>query len=265
MQDIIPELESLGLGKTEAKLYVAGLPYAEPVGVQELQKVTGLKRPTIYHNLELLASHGLVSKVTSMNRTLYMFSAPESLERNVEAELREAKAKIHVLARVVKQLEAIQPTSSQMTIKHLEGIQGIKTAVDMALFCRKPEWRIIAPIDNFFRTFDARYAEYYLVTRRRHGIKARTLWEQPDSEGRRLTKQEIADRNPRFLPEVMRGQFNATTLLFDNKAAIITSEKEQSAIIIESAELSSLFGALFEGLWSVSIPYADWSQQPLEN
>ncbi len=255
MENITSQLEALGLGKTEAKVYVAGLSYAHGVGVNELQKRTNLKRPTIYHNLDLLAARGLVAKVSSLNRTLYTFSPAAQLERTVEAEVREAKAKLRTLAQLLKELETVQPTADQTVVRHFEGIQGIKTVIDMALFCQQPLWRVIAPVNNFLREFDERYAQYYLVTRKRHSIKSKTLWEQPDPEGRPLTRQEIAERQPRYLPEVMRGQFTATTILFDNKIAIITSLAEQSAILIESAELSNLFVALFEGLWASSTPY----------
>jgi predicted transcriptional regulator len=255
MNDMAQQLQVFGLNKTEAQLYLTGLAYAEGVGVQELQKRTGLKRPTIYHNLDLLANRGLVAKVASLNRTLYVFSPPEQLERGVEAEVRQAKAKLRTLATLTKQLTDLQPQSDSTIVRHFEGVQGIKTGVDMALFCRQPTWRVIAPRDNFFRQFDNKYAQYYLVTRKRHGIKSRTLWERPDQAGRSLTKQELAERQPRYLPDVMRGQFNATTIIFDNKIAIITSLHEQSAVLIESTELSQLFGAFFEGLWSASTAY----------
>ena len=173
----------------------------------------------------------------------------------VQSEVREAKAKTRVLAQVMKQPEGLRPADSNTSIRHFEGIQGIKTVVDMALFCQKPEWRIIAPVDNFFRQFDERYARYYMMTRKRHGIKTKTLWELPGPSHRPLTKQEVRERNPRFLPESMHGRFAPVTILFDNKVAIITSLKEQSAILIESNELSELFAAMFEALWDISTPY----------
>lgn len=250
--EIVKELESLGLGKTEARLYLAGLSFPQSVSVPELQKQTDLKRPTIYHNLNLLMSRGLVSKVESLNKTLYIFSPPAQLERNVEAEVRDAKAKMKTLARLSKQLEELQPNIGQVSVRHFEGIQGIKTVVDMALFCKTPKWQVIAPADNFFSQFDERYASYYLITRKRHGIKSKTLWEKPIGGGRPLSKEELIERNPRYLPKSMQGQFSTTTIIFDNKVAIITSMKELSAVLVESSELSSLFSAMFEGLWEVS-------------
>lgn len=250
------QLYKLGLGKSETVLYLAGLQHDQAVGVQVLQKYTGLKRPTIYHNLDLLASKGLVAKVQSMNRTHYSFSPPEQLEHGIQAEVRNAKNKLKTLAQVMSQLQSLQATPGTTIVRHFEGIQGIKTVVDMALFCKQPYWKIIAPSENIFTQLDERYAKYYVVTRKRHGIKSQTLWEKP-SNGRPLTKQEIQARQPRYLPASTHGTFTATTIIFDNKVAILTSVEEQSAILIESKEVNNLFSAMFNSLWEVSTPYEE--------
>jgi sugar-specific transcriptional regulator TrmB len=255
LDKLVLDMEKLGLGKTEATLYIAGLSYIQAVGVPELQKRTGFKRPTIYHNLQLLETKGLVAKASTHPRTLFSFSPPDQLERMVESEVRQAKAKLHVLAALQKTLEAVQPEGGQTIVRHYEGVQGIKTAVDMALYCRNPYWQIIAPVQNIFTEFDSQFARYYLLTRKRHGIKSKTLWEAKIPDGRKLTEQEITDRQPRYLPSNMTGQFSSTVIMFDNKIALISSMKEQSAILIESDEFTQLFGALFEGLWNISEPY----------
>lgn len=249
------QLEALGLGSTEAQIYITGLSYGHAVSVQELQKRTALKRPTIYHNLSLLSARGLVAKVTSANKTLYMFSPPDQLERNIEDEVREAKSKLHTLASVMKQLEVVQPRAGETHVRHFEGVQGIKTVIDMALYCRAPFWRVIAPVNNIFRELDDAYSRYYVRTRKLHDIMSKTLWEGADPTGRTLTKTEIAQRQPRYLPPLMKGQFDSTIIIFDNKIAMITTMKEQSAVLIESDELTKMFTAMFEGLWASSTPY----------
>ena len=199
---------------------------------------------------------GLVAKVAAMGGGSYTFLPPTQLERNIEAEVRAVRAKLQTLAQVSKLVEETTRTSSRQTlVQHFEGLQGVKTAVDMALFCSNPNWKVIAPIDNVFSQLDDRYAKYYIVTRKRHGIKAKTLWEAPDPEGRPLSRQEVADRQPRYLPQTMRGAFQSTTIIFDNKVVLLSSTNELSAIVIQSDEYSQLFNALFDGLWSASTPY----------
>lgn len=248
-------LRELGLSKSEAAIYVAGIAYSRPVGVQELQKRTSMKRPTIYHAVHQLETRGLVSKTMALNRTLYSFAPPIELERMVQAEIRTAKQKLRTVSLLARELAEVTGDAASTSVRHYEGIEGIKAVVEMALYCRKPEWRIIAPVENFFSEFDEAYARYYVQTRKRHGITSKTLWEKPKVQGRPLTPEEIAEREPRYLPESMQGAFKTTTILFDNKVALITSLNEQSAVLIESAELSQTYGAMFEGLWAGSTPY----------
>jgi sugar-specific transcriptional regulator TrmB len=252
MQNVEKLLQNLGLSKSEAIIYLAGMAYLRPVGVQELQKRTSIKRPTIYHNIHLLESRGLVSKASNLNRTLYTFALPLELERLVQAEVREAKQKLRTVSLVSKELEFIAGLAGSTSVRHYEGIEGIKAVVETALYCKKPEWRIIAPVQNFFSEFDEAYAKYYVVTRKRHNITSKTLWEQPKDDGRELSKEELTERNPRYLPESMRGKFKATTIVFDNKVAIITSMNEQSAVLIESTEAHDTFAAMFDALYEIS-------------
>lgn len=256
---LISQLETLGLHKTEAKLYIAGISFSESVSVTELKHKTGLKRPTIYHNLGLLQQRGIVAVVVSQRGNRYIFSEPTELERSIHDEVRQAKSKLRTLSLLMDELESLRPaeSNSAISVRHFQGEQGVKTIVDMALFCKKPEWKIIAPLNNFFREFDPAYARYYTATRKRHGIVSKTLWEKPDPAGMPLNAKELVNRQPRYLPETMIDTFSSTVILFDNKIAIIASVKEQSAVLLESEEFYKLFSALFDGLWNISVPYQD--------
>jgi sugar-specific transcriptional regulator TrmB len=255
MHKLISYLEELGLNHSEARVYIAGIGYARPAGVHELQKQCELKRPTVYHNLNLLEERGLVSKVRSQNRTLYTFSSPNQLEWLVQQEIRNSKAKLRSVASFIREFDEVSPLQTATSVRHFEGAEGVKQAIESALYCKNPEWLVIAPFNNFFRQFDKNFSRYYLVTRKRHEIRSRTLWEKPDPGGRKLTKEEVSERQPRYLPNVMQGKFTATIIIFDEKVAIIQSINELSAILIESKDISDTYRAMFEGLWGASRPY----------
>ena len=141
-------------------------------------------------------------------------------------------------------------------VSHYESLDGVKAVVDIALYCKSAKWDILSPRKNFFSEFDKRYSKYYLNTRKRHGIKSRSLWEFSPDRGP-LSKAELSERNPRYLPEVMVGKFKSTVILFDDKVAVISSLKNLSAILIASKEIHDLFESIFEGLWSISTPYKE--------
>lgn len=244
--ELTSKLNLLGLSETEARLYQVGLASGTSVGVIHLQKETGLKRPTIYHALDTLADKGLAAKVKAANRQLYNFTPPERLERLAEQEIVQAQRKLRLAIQLVPELNKVKLQSGTTIVSHYEGIEGIKAVVDMALYCKKPSWDIIAPAKNFFSEFDPKYANYYLRTRRYHGIKSRTIWEEK-ANSRPLTKSELVERNPRYMPKLMQGRFNSTMILFDNKIAIISSLNNLSAILITSDELHAFFKTLCGG------------------
>jgi sugar-specific transcriptional regulator TrmB len=250
MEDLKKQLKSLGLSSTEASIYLAGVGNL-PLGVAELNKVTNIKRPTIYHALYGLMEKGLVARSGTEARMKFNFAPPQQLEHVIYSQIQQLKKKTSLVQELIKNLQP--PASEQTVVGHYEGIEGVKTVIDEALYCKSHQWDILAPVKNFFSEYDKQYAEYFMTTRQRHKITARSLWEAKIGSSE-LTAADIAARQPRYLPKVMHGKFDAVVILFDDKVAIISSLKELSAILITSQEIHKLFSAMFEGLWATSVP-----------
>lgn len=253
MSQIHAILQKMGLTDTEATIYMTGLGY-DAVGVKELEKATRVKRTTIYHALDTLIQKGLASKKESGTgaKLLFMMTPPENIKKFLDREIKlleERKTEIDTILPLL--INRTRQNDEPFKVSHFEGIEGIKLVVEEALYCRGHEWRIIAPRNNFFRQFDNAYASYYMKTRKANGIFTRSLWEY-DPKARLLSKQEIIERNPRYLPEVMYGQFQSVIITFDDKVAFISSMKNLSAVLIQSPEIQKTMAALFDGLWSVS-------------
>lgn len=246
-------LKEFGLTSTETTIYRVGLAYTQ-VSVRELAKQTGIKRPTIYHALGTLGQKGLVSKTGTDARHEFVMTPPDQLGRLIDS-------KIDVLSKKKEALVGLGPIIAQTAageraqVQHFEGLEGVKQVVDHALYCQSKKWDIIAPKKNFFSEFDKDYAEYYLQTRARRKIIARTIWEHGLPVRRSLTMEEMALRNPRYLPENLDMPFRSVVILFDRSVAIISSYSTLSAILITSEEVAETFCVFFEGLWGISTPY----------
>jgi sugar-specific transcriptional regulator TrmB len=249
-------VSDLGLTPTEAGIYLAGLRFPR-AGVRDLVRVTGVKRPTVYHALETLLAKGLVAKSADGAKTAYAMTPPERLGGLIDR-------RIDALSRQKRSLDAILPHLAERAaggvggerVAHFEGVAGVKTAVEEALYCRSGRWDIIAPRKNFFSEFSAEYAAYFMETRRRRGIVARSLWERSAAgPGRILTAAEIKNRQPRYLPKMMHGKLSSVVILFDDAVLTISSSDESSAVLVRSKGLHATMAAMFEGLWSVSEPY----------
>lgn len=246
-------LKNLGLTNTESEIYLAGLPFYG-IGVYELEKKTNIKRTTIYHAINTLVQKGLVSKKNIDGKMVFTMTDPEKFKKVINTEISVLSAQRDEIEKMIPLLKTQRNKLKQDIISHYEGINGIKTVVDEALYCKSRSWEVIAPLKNFFSEFSDDYAKYYIETRKNKNIKARSLWEF-DINRRVLTDAEISQRQPRILPKVMHGMFKSVIIIFDNKVAIINSVEKLSAILIESQEIHDTFFAIFKGLWIISNPY----------
>jgi HTH-type transcriptional regulator, sugar sensing transcriptional regulator len=254
MEQIKTILKNIGLTDTEINIYLAGLTYPE-IGVNELEKQTGIKRTTIYHAIDTMMQKGLVSKKGTPSRLMFTMSRPENIKRHLDKEITKLQDQQKDLEKIIPHLnQKIIQEKAGVKITQYEGLEGVKMVVDEALYCQSKNWDIISPAKNFFSEFEKKYADYYLETRGRRGIIARSLWEYR-LPFRALSDEELKQRQPRYLPEVMHGKFKSVFIIFDDKVAIISSLKELSAILIESQEIHNSFCAMFEGLWAVSEDY----------
>lgn len=249
MKQLIPILTELGLTQTESTLYIAGLS-AGPVPVSDLAKITGIKRTTVYHALEGLLEKGIAAKHGTPDALVFEMSSPQQVSRLIDQRVSLLENQKRLLGTLSPSV-LTAPPATPVKVSHFEGIEGIKLAIEEALYCTSRKWDIIAPSKNFFSEFDERYAQYFLETRKARGIVARSLWER-DSSRKNISAEDLSMRQPRYVPPVMYGTFSSVIILFDDKVLLISSLKELSAIYIHSQEMHTTMKALFEGLWSVS-------------
>lgn len=254
MNDIVEQLKSLGFSETEAKLYAMGSGY-EPLTAAELGRLAGVKRPSVYRALESLMQRGLASVRGTGEGRKFSMGRPEKLKEIVQKEQEVLKDRERLVGDVIAMLavRSVSEKRDSVKVEQYSGVEGVKAVIETALYCRSRKWDIIAPHKNFFSDFDKAYAQYYLETRKRHRIVARSLWEE--RSGRGLTNEEIRWRNPRLLSEALHGKFQSVLILFDDKVAIVSSLRNSSAILITSKEIHSMFSVLFEGLWMTSQEY----------
>ena len=243
-------LHSFGLTETERRLYLTGL--EKPgVTVSDLVDATGINRTTAYHALGTLQQKGFVSEARSQGKLIYDMARPDELG----AYLDRRHAAIDGQRQLLKEIAPLFPTASievsKTLVERFEGREGVKEAVDRALYCKSREWRIIAPRSNFFSQVEPDYAKYFMETRRSRGIKARSLWEQSADDGS-VSLHDLLQRHPRYLPLELSGRFQSVIIIFDDKALFVSSADNPTAVIVGSKELIGTLSVMHDGLWSLA-------------
>ncbi len=249
--DPLKRLNDLGLSPAEAALYLAGL-RAPGSSARDLSRLANLKRPTTYYALQQLAGRGLVASTGTQRKQRYTMADPANLVRLLD---QKAARLEHEKTTLLPWLETLRHTPTAMLpglrVLHYEGPEGVKTALDEALYCKTRRWSVIAPYKNTIRSLDRAFQQTYLRTRAERGIQARTLWERSPKHGTPSPEQR-AQRAPRYLPPALEGRFTSMLILFDAKALILTDAPLPSAILIDSPAVQGLLLTLFDGLWEIS-------------
>ncbi len=253
IQALANQLLEFGLSTKEAEVFVALI--QKPAStVQELARVSKVKRPTAYHILISLLSKGLISE-TGEKIKRYTAVSPRRFASFVEEKKHEIELLEKSLPNLFRSFELIATTENdEFTVQKFSGKNGVRSLFDSAFQAKNKRWDIIAPYNNYLRNIDEDFGSYYLKARKYHGIRSRTLWDKGYS-GRRLTQEEIQLRNPRYMPETMSNKFNALLILFDNSVAFVSYMEGGGGVIITSKDIYKIVHAMFETIWAQSEVY----------
>jgi sugar-specific transcriptional regulator TrmB len=239
------KLKEFGLKDKEARVYIALLELGE-AKAQEIAKKAQIVRPAVYDILNRLTEDGLVGTIKKGKVAYFIANGPEAIKRNLE---NRQKAFNQLLPELKSVFNA---TKTKPKIFFYEGIEGAKTVFEDTLTARDKTLCGILSMEDLFKNPGKEYMDDYVRRRVKADYKLRVIrskpkeivstWPTSAEEGREL-------RNP---PENM--VFEMTTYIYDDKVGLISTEKENFGMVIESKEFSQNMRHLFEALWQISKP-----------
>jgi sugar-specific transcriptional regulator TrmB len=248
-KDINEFLTSWGLTPTEISLYVTGLQHG-PQTTSEFAKRSGVKRTTAQSALSTMQQKGMVSRHAQSGVSRYIATDPQHLEWIFSEQIDNLKKQQFDFINLLPLFEDLTDSVTVVTeVSQYQGLEGVKTAVDTALFCVSRQWKIIAPERNFFSETDPDYADYFIKVRAQRGIRAQSLWEPDFVRKRKFYYHDFEFRDPRVLPKPLVGKFKVTIIIFDASVLFISSVNTLSAVLIKSEEIHDTMEVFFDGLW----------------
>lgn len=241
-------LREIGLNKSEARLYIAGLELGKSK-VRVLMNATQVKKPNIYHALNGLCTKGLADESKDGKELSYTMKPPAEIKDFLNSEMaryERTASQLDVVSQYFPQTKVSK--NDKAVSRQFIGDEAVKKAIDIALHCEGKHWDIVAPVDNFIAQSDKDYINYFKVTRKQQQITSRSLWESRFSE-KDLTLADLISRKPRYLPENYKGKFSGMMILFDKKVLFVGLGQ---ADMLTSKDIFSVCNMLFDSLWSVS-------------
>jgi sugar-specific transcriptional regulator TrmB len=239
------KLKEFGLNEKEALVYLALLEIGEGKA-QEIARKAGVVRPAVYDILDRLGEAGLVGTITKGKVAHFVANSPDAIKRTLEEKER-------AFDQLLPELRSVfNVTKSKPKIYFYEGIEGIKTVFEDTLTAQNKTLLGILSMEDLFNVPGKEYMDDYVKRRIAAGYELRVIRSKPHEVSPAWPSTPAEKRDLRYPPANM--VFDMTTYIYDDKVGLISTEKENFGLIIQSEEFSNNMRHLFEALWSVSIP-----------
>ncbi|MFA6255353.1 MAG: helix-turn-helix domain-containing protein [Patescibacteria group bacterium] len=246
LQDI---LKNLNIPETATRIYLRLL----EIGIssaRQLAENLNIPRPSVYDNLKILISLGLVTEIDQENKKLFRVDDVKNISRLVND-------KISNLQKQEKQLKEIIPKLSTQAdylepkIKFYSGQEGVRRAVNDILWYENITTLVIWPISEMIGVLGADWLAENNRKRIRKKIYLRTIW--PSDKAVKFKQYPFLGITKEFYREIRlapKGMtWNMGLWAYADKVAFISSRKESFGFTVTSRDFTELIKSQFELVW----------------
>lgn len=248
--EIEKQLVELGLDGNKAKIYLACLELGRGT-VIEIAKQAGIKRTTVYDNIDYLENKSLVTQEFEGNKKFYVARPPKALHELVNE-------KEEIVKDLVPQLYPLfNALPAKPKIQYFHGHQGIRDVSRGVLTSSSKKVYYLGNMYDYFKILkeEKTYSQGFVKEKVERGVWSYAIWKYDPRILNFYTpeknKKEL--REVRFAPKEM--ELDVFIQLYDDKVGIISTKGEGYAMIMESRDLNRTLKSVFDILWSVSKLY----------
>jgi sugar-specific transcriptional regulator TrmB len=240
---IVNSFLKFGMDKSQAEIYFTCLSY-DRLTIQDLSVKSGIKRTTIYSNLENLEKSGIILITKLAGKTYIEAREPEILLKELEEKRDALKDNLGI----IKNLKKENPFQSK--IIYYKGKDGFKKFWRDLLESGVQDWLIMTSGKEFMSFVSQGYIKKVIREKRKKGIKSRQIITDSAYAREIIKDDRTENRESRIVSS--NYPLPAIEIIFGNKLAIISSIYEDIILIIESKEISRTHRSYFELIWDLS-------------
>lgn len=252
-EQLISQVEDLGLSNKEARVYVANLMLG-PAGVQQIADASGIKRVTTYVILESLVGLGLVSQTSKAKKTLFNAESPENLRRLLDKKEQAIKDQKAQLDELLPQLGSLSTLPKDApSVKFYEGVESIQTINKMFFDELKKSGATesygVSNLDVLPAILPEIEKSQGNPARIEAGIKSRFLYTSSKGAIMAATDKE-RNRESRYLPGD-KFNFSCDLSIAGDYVALLSlgSSSTPMGVVIKSESIANGLKSLFELAW----------------
>ena len=230
-----------GFSEKEAKVYLALLELGEG-NIAKITQKSGIKRATVYLEIEALKNKGYVSLVKRKGRNIYLAENPLRIEEHL-------REKTENISKLMPELLSIaNAMDHKPKVRYFEGVEGIKDVYKDTLQYKGTEilgWYSDDRIDHFDKSF---ILDYYMQKRiankiplRMFAVQSTFMNSMNEKDPKHLRQMKIIKSDQFF--------FSAEINLYSKDKIAIIAHRENIALIIESKKIYDTLKSIFEIMW----------------
>lgn len=255
MIEISPVLENffkkIGLSDKERSIYLNGLT-SGPLSASILARKTGITRPNTYDTLKRLINKGLAFKTQKFKMDYFVMKDPKEIREYLEDQKKDLEKREEEFKSLLPELQSIyNPIGIIPKIKLYEGLQGMKEVYRESLKCKNKEMLQIVDPAKAIEAMGVDFMSNYVKNRAEKKIRSKALHTKTPLyiKGYYTGTSKKLLREVRYPPKPI---FTQMIIIYDNKVAVMSTEKERVGFIIESEEYSQTMRSFFNMIWSIS-------------
>lgn len=259
--NLLPELEKFGLSKNQAKIYLYLVEYKE-LRIQEIVRLTGIPRSSVYENLKGLFEVGIAEEIVEDNfkriRAYPISAIKHGLDEKM-LHLQKLSKDLSSLEKAITLKDSTEPAQSAV----LRSYKGRSGARQLYWNTLKAEGTVYVYSDwGRVRYVGKKFYENFVVESRARSISERVLinltaearesiraFTYPGSPISRTRMQDIRvlDKKKIFI--------KGDSLIYDNiYAQVYLKNIEINGFEIESSHFVATQRSIFETLWDMAEP-----------
>lgn len=248
-------LQSIGLSDKEVQMYLALQRYGTQA-TSQLAKKAGMNRGTAYVTLHALLEKGLISKIIRNRVQYFSPREPDHLLQYIHQKQQELERRRGEADTVLHQILALRhPQSARPSLEYFEGGEGARAALLKTLTAKSKTIVAFTSLKDLIEFVGTDFLDAYTKQRVRAGyslkiIRTRKKYDQAVrklSKGNRYETNAKEKREVRYISDDMT--FPVSMYLFDDRIVILSSKKENFAVLMTSKETSGMQKKLFSLLW----------------
>lgn len=239
------DLLNSGFSEKEAMAYLGLLELGEG-SIAQITKKSGVKRATVYLEIEKLKEKGLISSAYRKKRLIFFAENPNKLKNNLEEKLKSLNVVMPELMAMANKIDR------KPKIRFFEGEDGIREVYRDTL--NYPNQEILLwGTEDFVKYSDEEYfLNHYIPKRKEKNIWVRAIAPKSDIISRYQEESQNQLRKMKLI-QASNFKFSVEIDLYGKNKIMVASFQEKFGMIIESQKMHETLRGIFEIMWA-SLP-----------